>query len=106
MSVLHVALAKIDQSALRQTKEEAFEEIRKIIATIPVAKRDVRVGSPLNASTTRGYDIALTMIFDDYDTFRAYLAHPKHLELLKRFGPALREMISYQIDGPGTKAKL
>ncbi|KAI0327312.1 hypothetical protein GY45DRAFT_1257303 [Cubamyces sp. BRFM 1775] len=78
-----------------------------MIAAIPVPKHDVRVGAPINPSTTRGYDIMLSMKFDKIEDFKAYLAHPKHMELLRRYGPPLlRDMISYQIDGAAPQSKL
>ncbi|KAI0367485.1 hypothetical protein BV20DRAFT_950102 [Pilatotrama ljubarskyi] len=78
-----------------------------MIAAIPVPKQDVRVGAPINAATTRGYDIILSMKFEKIEDFQAYLAHPKHLELLKRYGPPLlRDMISYQVDGTAPRSML
>ncbi|KAI0761661.1 hypothetical protein BD413DRAFT_485553 [Trametes elegans] len=78
-----------------------------MIEAIPVPKHDVRVGAPIIPSSTRGYDIILSMKFDRIEDFKAYLAHPKHLELLQRYGPPLlRDMISYQVDGVAPKAKL
>ncbi|KAH9891147.1 hypothetical protein C8Q73DRAFT_703067 [Cubamyces lactineus] len=78
-----------------------------MIAAIPVPKHDVRVGAPINPTTTRGYDIMLSMKFDKIEDFKAYLAHPKHIELLRRYGPPLlRDMISYQIDGTAPTSKL
>ncbi|TBU48706.1 hypothetical protein BD309DRAFT_853255 [Dichomitus squalens] len=78
-----------------------------MIDAIPIPKYDVRVGSPLIPQSTRGYDIILSMKFETLQDFKAYLAHPKHLELLKVYGPPLlREMISFQVDGTVPKAKL
>ncbi|KAI8986722.1 hypothetical protein BD414DRAFT_486864 [Trametes punicea] len=107
MVILHVALAKLDPALLKEPREEAFRNIHRMIADIPVPKHDVRVGAPIIGATTRGYDIILSMKFDKIDDFKAYLAHPKHLELLKRYGPPLlRDMISYQVDGTAPQSKL
>ncbi|KAJ3005388.1 hypothetical protein NUW54_g4360 [Trametes sanguinea] len=107
MVILHVAIAKLDQSLLKEPREEAFKNIHKMIADIPVPKHDVRVGAPINPSTTRGYDIMLSMKFETINDFKAYLAHPNHMKLLKRYGPPLlRDMISYQIDGTAPQSKL
>ena len=52
------ALAKLDLSLLKESKDEAFKQIHRMIDAIPIPKYDVRVGSPLIPQSTRGYDIS------------------------------------------------
>ncbi|KAI0638939.1 hypothetical protein C8Q77DRAFT_18236 [Trametes polyzona] len=107
MAILHVALAKLDESRLRESsREEAYEQIHQRMADIPVRKAEVRVGPPINPASTRGYDIMLSIKFDSYEDFQAYLRHPKHVELLERYNPALRDMITFQVDGLAPRSKL
>ncbi|RDX43948.1 hypothetical protein OH76DRAFT_1409610 [Lentinus brumalis] len=106
MTILHVVLAKIDSSRLKESREDVYKHIHLLLNAIPVAKHDVRVGPPLNPSSTRGYDIMLSMQFESTDEFMAYLVHPKHLELMKRYGSLFKDMIAYQVDGSFPKSKL
>ncbi|KAI1789183.1 hypothetical protein LXA43DRAFT_1022230 [Ganoderma leucocontextum] len=106
MEILHVALAKLDKSLLKQSEEDTFKQIHLMLDGVPVPKHDVRVGPPLIPQSTRGYDIMLSIKFDKLEDFKAYLAHPKHIEILKVFGPSLQDMITYQVDGAASKSKL
>ncbi|KAI0719088.1 hypothetical protein C8T65DRAFT_60954 [Cerioporus squamosus] len=107
MAILHVVLAKIDSSRLKESREDVYKQIHLLLDAIPVPKHDVRVGPPLNPSSTRGYDLMLAMKFENPKDFKAYLVHPKHQELMKRYGPPLfKDMIAYQVDGSAPKSKL
>ncbi|RPD58476.1 hypothetical protein L227DRAFT_188490 [Lentinus tigrinus ALCF2SS1-6] len=107
MAILHIVLAKIDDSCLKESREDVYRQIHLLLDAIPVPKHDVRVGPPLNPSTTGGYDIMLAMTFDKPQDFNAYLVHPKHLQILKRYGPPVfKDMIAYQADGSAPKSKL
>ncbi|RPD81539.1 hypothetical protein L226DRAFT_527816 [Lentinus tigrinus ALCF2SS1-7] len=51
--------------------------------------------------------VVLAMTFDKPQDFNAYLVHPKHLQILKRYGPPVfKDMIAYQVDGSAPKSKL
>ncbi|EIW59279.1 uncharacterized protein TRAVEDRAFT_46587 [Trametes versicolor FP-101664 SS1] len=106
MTILHVTLAKLDESRLQGTREEAYQQIHGMMADIPIPKQEVRVGPPIDLTSTGGYTIMLSIKFDSFDDFRAYLKHPTHIKMLKRYGPALREMIAFQMDGTAPKGKL
>ncbi|KAL1952345.1 hypothetical protein VTO73DRAFT_1494 [Trametes versicolor] len=77
-----------------------------MMEAIPVPKQDVRVGPPIDLASTRGYTIMLSIKFDSFNDFKAYLKHPEHIKMLKRYGPALRDMITFQMDGTVPKGKL
>ncbi|KAH9850638.1 hypothetical protein C2E23DRAFT_834776 [Lenzites betulinus] len=106
MPILHVALAKLDDSRLKVSKEEAYRDIHRRLLAIPVPMTDIRVGPPIEPAGARGYNIMLSMKFDRYEDFKAYLADPKHIELVKCHGAALRDMIIYQVDGRNPTSKL
>ena len=57
---MFAALAKLDLSLLKESKDEAFKQIHRMIDAIPIPKYDVRVGSPLIPQSTRGYDISMS----------------------------------------------
>ncbi|KAI0825258.1 hypothetical protein BC628DRAFT_259959 [Trametes gibbosa] len=99
MPILHVALARLDESRLKVSREEAYRDIHRMLLAIPVPMTDIRVGPPINPAGAKGYDIILSMKFENYTGFEAYLAHPKHIELVKCYGSALRDVIIYQVDG-------
>ncbi|KAI0666214.1 hypothetical protein C8Q78DRAFT_1083157 [Trametes maxima] len=107
MAILHVALAKLDRKLLRESEEQAHQNMHRMIEAIPVPKKNVRVGPPINPAGAKGYDIILSMEFATYEDFKTYLTHPKHIEMLKVYGPPLlRNMIVYQVDGTYPKSKL
>ncbi|OJT12080.1 hypothetical protein TRAPUB_11372 [Trametes pubescens] len=51
-------LAKLDESRLQESKGEAYRQIHKMMADIPIPKQDVRVGPPIDLASTRGYTIS------------------------------------------------
>lgn len=57
---MNAALAKLDESRLQGTKEEAYQKIHRMMADIPIPKQDVRVGPPIDPTSTGGYTISET----------------------------------------------
>ena len=52
------ALARLDESRLKESREETFKRIGLMMKEVPISMHDVRVGPPLFPDTTGGYDIS------------------------------------------------
>ncbi|KAJ7705588.1 hypothetical protein B0H17DRAFT_1193243 [Mycena rosella] len=101
MTVQLFTFAKFRAETTQEEKEDAYRTVYMLLAValaLPGVK-SYKVGPPINRRGTRGYEFALTVEFQDLQSFTDYIPHPHH-RLVSDFINGFSEgtPFSYQID--------
>ncbi|KAJ7434536.1 hypothetical protein B0H11DRAFT_2118379 [Mycena galericulata] len=101
MTIQHFTLAKFRPGTTHEEKETAYKTVY-ILLSVALAMpgvREFKVGPPLSKRGARGYEFALTVEFQDLQSFTEYIAHAHH-RLVSDFVTNFSEEtpLSYQID--------
>jgi hypothetical protein len=95
--IQHVVLVKLRDPAQGAT---LLEECRTLLATIP-SIRTFAAGSPLanpRPTVDSDYDVGFAMGFDNEEAYAAYVEHPQHQDMLRRWGPRVEWIRQYDVD--------
>ncbi|KAJ7054160.1 hypothetical protein C8F01DRAFT_497552 [Mycena amicta] len=101
MAIQHFTLAKFRTGTTTEQMEDAYRTIYLLLESallIPGIK-GFKTGPPLDRKGTRGYQVALTVEFEDIQAFKDYIPHPHH-RIVAAFVNSIAEgkPLSYQID--------
>ncbi|KAJ6598229.1 hypothetical protein DFH09DRAFT_1131314 [Mycena vulgaris] len=101
MTVQLFTFAKFRAGMTCEEKEDAYRMVYVLLAValaLPGVK-GFKVGPPIDCRGTRGYEFALTVEFDDLQSFMDYIPHPHH-RMVSDFVTGFSEgtPFCYQID--------
>ncbi|HZT82266.1 MAG TPA: Dabb family protein [Gemmataceae bacterium] len=84
---VHVVIFHLKKDAPKGAADGLIKDAHELLAKIP-SVRSIRAGRPADKVTPdfgrKDYDVALLVLFDDYDGLKAYLDHPMHLKYVER----------------------
>ncbi|RDL29815.1 uncharacterized protein BP5553_10680 [Venustampulla echinocandica] len=98
MPVYHIGMFKLkpdaDKAGLTAMKNDCEALATKIPGVLSVT-----VGPPMPpASRTAGYGLAMVVVFDKHESYKAYITHPEHLNVMHFKDELTTESFSYQLE--------
>jgi hypothetical protein len=87
---VHTVIFTLKKDAPKDEEEQMIADCHAMLGKIPAVKH-LRAGRPAEKGTPRlakkDYNVALTVIFDDYDGLMAYDKSDQHQEFVKKHLP-------------------
>jgi Stress responsive A/B Barrel Domain len=78
-----------------------ISDCHSILAKIPTV-RGLWAGRPAEKATPEkaitDYQVALVLLFDNYDGLKTYLDHPTHLKLVQTYSPLFDKVLVYDFE--------
>jgi len=101
--VFHLVLLKPRADLSRDARLALVSAFERAIREIPTVRRSrvgqrVVHGAGYEMTAPDAADFCVTIEFDDVAGLKAYLAHPAHAELGRRFGDALSAALVYDFE--------
>ena len=101
--VFHLVLLKPRPDLSRASRLALVAAFERAVMEIPTVRgtrvgRRIKHGAGYEATAPDAADFCVTIEFDDVAGLQAYLAHPAHAELGRRFGDSLSAALVYDFE--------
>jgi len=81
--------------------EAMIADCHSVLAKIPTV-RSLWVGRPAAKGSPevaiKDYNVALVILFDNYDGLKTYIDHPSHVKLVETYSPSFDKVLVYDFE--------
>ena len=103
---VHTVIFYLKKDAPAGEVDALIADAHKVLAKIP-SVRELKIGRPAEKSTpgfaVKDYQLALLVLFDDYDGLKTYDEHALHKQYVQKHLPHLEKVVVYDFENQQAK---
>jgi hypothetical protein len=105
-SYVHIVVFTLKKDAPKDAEAQMIDDCHEMLGKIPTV-RELRAGRPAEKGTPRlakkDYNVALTILFDDYDGLMTYDKHELHQKFVEKHLPhvEIEKLLVYDYEDRG-----